>query len=563
MKQFKIGKDTVNDHVIENDPTVSRVHLAVFIDDEKNIFVTDLGSTNGTYVNGVRIVESVKLKTYDILRIGNTLVNWKRFLDDDDNPEEVYETLNDGALSRIDENLSDAYPSIKEKYNFENKLFDTVIEFKLPFTVCLSLFCISFFLPVLKEFDVLGYEVAFTIDSIRGAFNTLANVLVLITFFLKKSIHYKIKIIFLVIFFILTSRFLLSIHLSEFSFGYFFWYVFGNLSMLFLVFINNDNNGLIKKVNNKKETRYLIPIWPIITVGFVILISFFINLFMMNKSNHSDKNINNGNINEKSLKNEILNNYQPRKQQTNVTYDFSCLNSYGDAGTNNAIYNFGEITRDIQSSFFDDIDISVDDEQKQGRKLLKAYKQKYRFIESGAKYQNLNNILKNLVSRLAKPRGFTYKIHLLNDPTLNAVTLGGHIFFYKGMYDFCKTSSEISAIISHEIAHNELGHLTLAIKKQKAADDWGIIGNIFLEIESETTKSFNQKQESEADLFGMDLVYPTNFKNCDAIALWNRMSQNENRFDVIDNFFRSHPYSKNRSKCIKNHLKSNYNKNCY
>ena len=85
MKQFKIGKDTVNDHVIENDPTVSRVHLAVFIDDEKNIFVTDLGSTNGTYVNGVRIVESVKLKTYDILRIGNTLVNWKRFLDDDDN----------------------------------------------------------------------------------------------------------------------------------------------------------------------------------------------------------------------------------------------------------------------------------------------------------------------------------------------------------------------------------------------------------------------------------------------------------------------------------------------
>lgn len=35
MKQFKIGKGTANDVVIENDPTVSRVHLAVFIDDEK------------------------------------------------------------------------------------------------------------------------------------------------------------------------------------------------------------------------------------------------------------------------------------------------------------------------------------------------------------------------------------------------------------------------------------------------------------------------------------------------------------------------------------------------
>ena len=97
MKQFKIGKGTVNDVVIENDPTVSRVHLAVFIDDEKNIFVTDLKSTNGTYVNGVKIEESVKLKTLDVLKIGNTLVNWPKFLKDDDNIEKVYQTLNDSS----------------------------------------------------------------------------------------------------------------------------------------------------------------------------------------------------------------------------------------------------------------------------------------------------------------------------------------------------------------------------------------------------------------------------------------------------------------------------------
>jgi pSer/pThr/pTyr-binding forkhead associated (FHA) protein len=93
MKQFKIGKGTVNDVVIENDPTVSRVHLAVFIDDEKNIFVTDLKSTNGTYVNGVKIEESVKLKTLDVLKIGNTLVNWPKFLKDDDNIEKYIRPL--------------------------------------------------------------------------------------------------------------------------------------------------------------------------------------------------------------------------------------------------------------------------------------------------------------------------------------------------------------------------------------------------------------------------------------------------------------------------------------
>ena len=115
MKQFKIGKGASNDVVIENDPTVSRVHLAVFIDDEKNIFVTDLGSTNGTYVNGVRIEESVKLETLDVLKIGNTLVNWPKFLKDNDNLEKVYETLNDS--SKIAESEKITKTSFKKKRN--------------------------------------------------------------------------------------------------------------------------------------------------------------------------------------------------------------------------------------------------------------------------------------------------------------------------------------------------------------------------------------------------------------------------------------------------------------
>jgi pSer/pThr/pTyr-binding forkhead associated (FHA) protein len=416
MKQFKIGKGTVNDVVIENDPTVSRVHLAVFIDDEKNIFVTDLKSTNGTYVNGVKIEESVKLKTLDVLKIGNTLVNWPKFLKDDDNIEKVYQTLNDSS------------------------------------------------------------EIAESEKIIKNSTKKVGNIY-----------KYALVLIFIILGIILSMAFA------------------------------------------EKEVIY----------------------------NFDDIK----NSNEDATTLDYQN--QQKKQRTNVTYDFSCLNSDGDAGSNDAIYSFGEITRDIQSSFFEDIDISIKDEQEQGRKLLKALKKKYRFIETGNNYNNLKSILNNLVSRLAKPKGFNYKIFLLDDSTLNAVTLGGHIFFYKGMFDFCKTNSEIAAIISHEIAHNELGHSTLAMKKQKAANDWGVLGEIFLEIESVTTLSFNQKQESEADLFGMDLVYPTNFKNCDAITLWNRMSQNESRFDIVENFFRSHPYSKNRSRCIKNHLKSNYNKNCY
>jgi hypothetical protein len=414
MQQIKIGKAPTNDIVI-NDKTVSREHLVVFIDDDKNVFITDLGSTNGTYVNGVRIEESVKLETLDVLRVGNSLVEWPQFLISNDNLDKVYETLKDPAPIYIEK------PVLKPEATNLN--------------------------PIYK------YSLIFVV---------LIVVIIIIMSFAQQNTNY------------------------------------------------ND------EVVTAEMTDTEIPIKR----------------------------------------------KQQKKQRTTVTYDFSCLTSNGDIGSNDAIYNFGEITREVQSSFFDTIDISVEDEQDAGRQILKAYKKEYRFIESGAEFQNLKSISRNLVSRLAKPRGFNYKIYLIDDPMLNAMTAGGHIFFFKGMYDFCNTNSEIAAIISHEIAHNELGHLTLGMKKQKAASEWGILGEIALGIENATTQSFNQKQESEADLFGMDLVYPTSFRNCDAITLWKRMSQNENEFDILDNFFRSHPYSKNRSKCIRNHLTSNYNKNC-
>ncbi len=413
MKQIKIGKASTNDVVIK-DNSVSREHLEVFIDSYNNVFVTDLDSTNGTFVNGNRIEKSVKLETLDVLKVGNSLVQWPRFLIEDDNLNEVYETLTETPTK------------------LNNKFDSNIILSKI-----------------------------------------------------KRTNKYFFIGIFIIIF------------LSVFA-------AFGNLK-------NNSKNRTILEVTDNETSIELI---------------------------------------------------QQQKQRINVSYDFSCLSNNEDLGSNDVIYNFGELTRDIQSTFFNDIDISVKNEQDTGNKILSELKKEHDFISKGNDLKNLNSILQNLVSRLSKPRGFNYKIYLVDDPMINAMTAGGYIFIFKGIYDFCESNSELAAIISHEIAHNELGHLTLNLKKQKAASDWGIFGEIILEVENLTTQSFNQKQESEADLFGMDIVYPTSFRNCDAIKLWKRMSENESKFDLLNNFFRSHPYSENRSKCIRNHLISNYNKNC-
>ena len=76
-----IGKLTDNDIVIANDPTISRKHAELIFEDNE-AFIRDLGSLNGTYVNGKRIIRKKKLNQLDIIKIGNSILNWTDYLSD-------------------------------------------------------------------------------------------------------------------------------------------------------------------------------------------------------------------------------------------------------------------------------------------------------------------------------------------------------------------------------------------------------------------------------------------------------------------------------------------------
>ena len=82
MRIIKIGKDKSNDihKDLINDPAASRIHCEIFLDDEGNVFLTDKGSTNGTYVNGNKILEPQKLDDFDVVRAGNSVIDWKGFI---------------------------------------------------------------------------------------------------------------------------------------------------------------------------------------------------------------------------------------------------------------------------------------------------------------------------------------------------------------------------------------------------------------------------------------------------------------------------------------------------
>ena len=78
MKVITIGRGQDNDIEV-NDVNASRNHVQIVQSDSGSYSVVDLGSTNGTYVNGQRITGETPLQAQDIIKIGNTVLPWQSY----------------------------------------------------------------------------------------------------------------------------------------------------------------------------------------------------------------------------------------------------------------------------------------------------------------------------------------------------------------------------------------------------------------------------------------------------------------------------------------------------
>ena len=77
MQTFIIGRDAGNQIVLD-DKLVSRCHAQLTVLDNGQVMIKDLGSSNGTFVNGNRVTESY-LNTGDIVKCGPVFLNWVQY----------------------------------------------------------------------------------------------------------------------------------------------------------------------------------------------------------------------------------------------------------------------------------------------------------------------------------------------------------------------------------------------------------------------------------------------------------------------------------------------------
>jgi predicted Zn-dependent protease len=110
-----------------------------------------------------------------------------------------------------------------------------------------------------------------------------------------------------------------------------------------------------------------------------------------------------------------------------------------------------------------------------------------------------------------------YRITILNSPVANAFALpGGYLYVTRGLIALTNDSSELAAVISHEIAHVLLNH---AIERAKVVEQVDIVEQVAADVLSDpeqsrsardgsrvTLATFSRNQEVEADKIGITIA---------------------------------------------------------
>jgi predicted Zn-dependent protease len=177
----------------------------------------------------------------------------------------------------------------------------------------------------------------------------------------------------------------------------------------------------------------------------------------------------------------------------------------------------------------------------------------------------LQTALDNLLRVRPNPSGIKYNIYALEDTAVNAFTFGGRIYITRGMLRQTGNSKALLyAIIGHEIGHSEEGHIKKTIQGLQLTTN--IFGEanagMVMQVTKLLTASFNQRNELEADYYGIELTHRLGQQVCSAVAFWREMASKENRYSQVEDFFRTHPFSSLRAKCLQDHISANFSTSC-
>ncbi len=247
-----------------------------------------------------------------------------------------------------------------------------------------------------------------------------------------------------------------------------------------------------------------------------------------------------------------------KPKNTKISYDMSCLRQQS---------LFDEmigVGADLENEWIKagSDAVGIEEEVKLGEKVKAMMEEEYGFSDAEKYKGRVDGIMKTLLKTLDPQTPYSYQWRVIQSEDANSFTAGAQIFITTAMIDFAESDDELAMVLSHEIQHNELGHINKQLRRQLIARNWlgemadyGILANYIL------TMPFNQENEVYCDLHGLDLAVASGYDGCQAVTFWKRMGKNETQ-DEFTKFLRTHPFSTERVSCLLKHIDVNYAVRC-
>ena len=204
---------------------------------------------------------------------------------------------------------------------------------------------------------------------------------------------------------------------------------------------------------------------------------------------------------------------------------------------------------------------SEDEEIKISRGFRREAKKYLKFVTDPEVERYLDRIGQQILSTMG-PLAFDYRFFVVEDPQLNAFAVpGGSIYFYTGLIERAKNSSEIAGVLGHEIVHIKARHMArssgfdaisllsmvgaiLLARTGSGAQAAGMIGQ---GVSATRQIAYSRQLEMEADTLGVRYMAAAGYDPKGSVGFLKMMEQ-ERALNPIDipPYLMTHPVTQER-----------------
>ncbi len=196
-------------------------------------------------------------------------------------------------------------------------------------------------------------------------------------------------------------------------------------------------------------------------------------------------------------------------------------------------------------------------EQKMADMFVSQFKDEHVAPDDAAMTRYLQTLAQRVAMAERLPDGMTITVHYINDETVNAfATLGGHLFFFRGLLQKMPDENALAMVMAHEIAHVKYRHpirslgrgviTGTAIAVVSSAAGGSIVGDVLGSTGLLTALKFSRDQEQQSDETALQALAQLYGHGAGADTLFNVLEQLQEAGGQPPEFFNSHPQMANR-----------------